>query len=405
MGECRVCGGVLAEFADFGRQPLSDAFLTADQVAHEYFFRLAVGSCESCTMVQLVEEVPRELMFHETYPYVSSGSALMRKHFEQIALRLLETELTGPDPFLIEIGCNDGVMLGAVAKAGVRHLGVEPSGRVAEMARIRGVRVRNDFFEESTALAIRATEGPADVVYAANTLCHIPYVESVFRGVEALLAPDGVFVFEDPYLGEIVARTAFDQIYDEHFYFVTVRSVRAMARRFGFDLVDVERLAVHGGELRYTLARRGARSVSPTVAELLAGEHASGLACRATLDGFVSAVDRVRDDLLDLLRQLRADGRRVVGYGATAKSATVANYCGIDPSLVSFVCDTTPAKQGRMTPGTHLPVKPTMAFSDPYPDYALLFAWNHAEEIMASEQGFREVGGKWILYVPEVSVI
>lgn len=405
MGGCRVCGGVLAEFADFGRQPLSDAFLTADQVAGEYFFRLAVGSCESCTMVQLVEEVPRERMFHETYPYLSSGSVVMRKHFEQLALRLLETELTGPDPFLIEIGCNDGVMLGAIAEAGVRHLGVEPSGRVAEMARARGVRVRTDFFEAATAVAIRSTEGPADVVYAANTLCHIPYVESVFRGVDALLARNGVFVFEDPYLGEIVARTAFDQIYDEHFYFFTVRSVQAMAWRYGFDLVDVERLAVHGGELRYTLARKGARAVSPTVAELLAAEHAGGLADRATLDGFVDAVDRVRDDLLDLLRRLRAEGRRVVGYGATAKSATVANYCGIDLSLVSFVCDSTPAKQGRLTPGTHLPVKPSAAFSDPYPDYALLFAWNHAEEIMAREQGFREAGGKWILYVPEVSVI
>jgi methylation protein EvaC len=405
MVGCRVCGGVLAVFIDFGRQPLSDAFPLPGEVAGEFFFRLTVGICESCTMVQLTEEVPRERMFHEAYPYVSSGSTVMREHFARTALRLLETELTGADPFVVEIGCNDGVMLGTVAEAGVRHLGVEPSGGVAGLAMAKGVRVRTDFFEESSAIGIRADEGPAGVVYAANTLCHIPYVESVFRGVDALLAPDGVFVFEDPYLGDIVTRTAFDQIYDEHFYFFTARSVRAMARRFGFDLVDVERLAVHGGEIRYTLARRGARRPTAAVTELLAAEDASGLADRATLRRFANSVDRVCDDLLALLHQLRAEGSRVVGYGATAKSATVTNYCGIDTSLVSFVCDTTPAKQGRLTPGAHLPVRPREAFSDPYPDYALLFAWNHAEEIMAKERSFREAGGKWIRYVPEVSVI
>lgn len=405
MAECRVCGGVLAEFLDFGRQPLSDAFRQPDEVEDEFFFRLAVGTCESCTMVQLTEEVPRERMFHEEYPYKSSGSAVMRKHFAGTARRFIETELTGPDPFIVEIGCNDGVMLKEIGEAGFRHLGMEPSGGVAKMARAAGVRVRTDFFEESSATDIRAYEGPADVIYAANTICHIPYIESIFRGVDTLLTPSGVFVFEDPYLGDILERTAFDQIYDEHFYLFTVRSVQAMTRRFGFELVDVERLTVHGGEIRYTIARPGTRNPSAAVVELLTEERVKGLADPATFDRFARAVDRVRDDLITLLRRLHAQGSRVVAYGATAKSATVANYCGIGPNLVSFVCDTTPAKQGRLTPGSHLPVRPREAFADPYPDYALLFAWNHAEEIMAKEQAFRDAGGQWILYVPEVRVV
>jgi methylation protein EvaC len=405
MVECRICGGAVVEFADFGRQPLSDAFRKPEESEPEFFFRLAVGSCERCTMVQLVEEVPREKMFHEDYPYHSSGSAVMGKHFAETARRFLETELTGPDPFIVELGCNDGVMLKAIGEAGVRHLGVEPSGGVAELARAAGVRVRTEFFQESTATAIRAADGPADVVYAANTMCHIPYAESIFRGLDALLAPGGVFVFEDPYLGDIVERTSFDQIYDEHFYFYTARSVRAMALRFGFELVDVERLAVHGGEVRYTLARQGVREPSAAVAGLVAEELEKGLAERSTLDGFAREVARVRDDLRALLNRLREEGRTVVAYGATAKSATVANYCGIGPELVSFVCDTTPAKQGRLTPGSHLPVRPRAAFADPYPDYALLFAWNHAEEIMAKERAFSEAGGRWIRYVPRVEVV
>ena len=238
-------------------------------------------------------------------------------------------------------------MLKAIAEAGVRHLGVEPSGGVAEMAHAKGIRVRKSFFEEETARDILAADGRADVIYAANTLCHIPYMESILRGVTALLAPTGVFVFEDPYFSEIVERTSFDQIYDEHFYFFTVRAVQAMAARFDLELVDVERLPVHGGEVRYTLAHAGARTPAPAVAELLADENKRNLAAMPTLKGFARSVEMVRDDLMALLRDLRDDGKTVVGYGATAKSATVTNYCGIGPDLVPFICDTTsPSRAG-----------------------------------------------------------
>jgi methylation protein EvaC len=402
---CRICGGGVEEFLDLGRQPLSDRFRTPGETEDEFSYRLAVGQCAACRMVQLTEEVPRELMFGEAYPYHSSGSVVMREHFTKTAHSLLDTGLAGPDPFVVEIGCNDGIMLKAIHEAGVRHLGFEPSTGVAEVARAKGVRVCTDFFEEKTARAVRASEGPANVIYAANTLCHIPYLESVFRGADALLAPDGVFVFEDPYLGDIVTKTSFDQIYDEHFFLFSAGSVRAMAERFGLELVDVKRLPVHGGELRYTLARAGACLPAAAVARLLAEEREQRLTDRATLQAFAANVAGIREDLVALLNQLHAEGRRVVGYGATAKSATVTNFCGIGPDLLSYVCDTTPAKQNRLTPGKHIPVRPHAAFAEPYPDYALLFAWNHAEEIMAKEQEFRQAGGHWILYVPKVHVI
>ncbi len=402
--ECRVCGGTVREFFDFGRQPLSDAFRLPEATEPEFFFRLAVGACQACTMVQLMEEVPRERMFHEDYPYLSSGSAGMRNHFESVAKRFLSSELVSDDPFTVEIGCNDGVMLRTIADAGQRHLGVEPSGGVADLAAAQGVNVRKDFFEEDVAAQILEQHGPADVIFSANTFCHIPYIGSILRGVESLLAPSGVFVFEDPYFGDIVRKTSYDQVYDEHFFLFTVRSVKAMAERFGLELVDVERIPVHGGELRYTLARAGARTPSDAVAVLLREEQETELASESTLLEFGRNVERSREQLMELLRGLRAEGRRVVGYGATAKSATVVNFCGIDDSLVEFVTDTTPAKQGRLTPGGHIPVRGPEEFSADYPDYALLFAWNHAAEIMANEQAFREAGGRWITYVPEVGV-
>lgn len=403
---CRVCSGKVREFYDFGRHPLSDAFVDPEKVDdEEFFYRLAVGVCRDCTMVQLMEEVPRERMFHDGYPYQSSGSVVMRTHFEDFAKRVLNAEDLGTDPFVVELGCNDGVMLKVLADAGVRHLGVEPSGGVADLAAAKGVRVIKTFFEEETARRILTEHGPADVIYAANTLCHIPYMDSILNGVRALLAPDGVFVFEDPYFGDILERASFDQIYDEHFFFFTARSVRAMAERFGLELVDVERLPVHGGEVRYTLARSGARQPSNAVAELVAEEETKRLTAPDTLSAFGERVTGIREELTSLLRRLRDEGKTVVGYGATAKSATVNNLCGIGPDLVSFVVDSTPDKQGKLTPGTHIPVREPEAFSGPYPDYALLFAWNHADEIMAKEQRFRDAGGQWILYVPEVHIV
>ncbi|RFU39006.1 class I SAM-dependent methyltransferase [Actinomadura logoneensis] len=405
MTRCRICLGPVREFVDLGRQPRSDAFLPPGEAdAHpeaEFFFRLAAGACADCGMAQLTEPVPAEAMFHRDYPYRTSQSARMSEHFARTARRLAAEVRDRPDPFVVEVGCNDGGILPTLARAGVRHLGVDPSGRAAAEAAGRGARVLTAFFGPESAAEVRAAEGPADLVYSANTVSHVPDLASVFAGADLLLARDGRMVFEDPYLGDILARTAFDQIIDEHVYLFTVGAVRQAARRYGFELVDVEPLDVHGGQLRFTVARPGRYRVSSAVKRTLRVE---GLGL-AALDGFAARVEHVRDELVALLRTLREQGRRVVGYGATAKSATVTNYCGIGPDLLPFVCDSTPAKQGLVTPGTHIPVRPPAAFADPYPDFALLFAWNHAEEIMAKERAFRAAGGRWIRYVPGVRVV
>jgi SAM-dependent methyltransferase len=401
---CRVCGGPVVEFIDLGRQPSANAFVRPDALDQELFFRLAVGMCESCTMAQLIEEMPPDIRYHDAYRYRASGSASHRQHFAGNALRLLETDLRGPDPFIVEIGCNDGVMLETIARAGVRHLGVEPAREVAELAVARGVDVRMDFFGSGVAADIRDRQGQADVIFGANTICHIAPIEDLMRGVDTLLSADGVFVFEEPYLDTIITKMAFDQIYDEHVFYFTVRSVQAMAERFGFELVDVSDILLHGGEIRYTLTRPGVRQRTPAVSEFLDREAASGLADPGRLGRFADAVREVRHDLVSLLMGIQADGRRVIGYGAPAKATTVTNFCGIGPGLLPFTCDSTPAKQGCLVPGSRIPVKAPEAFEDDYPDYALLFAWNHADEIMQKELKFREQGGKWILYVPGLRV-
>jgi methylation protein EvaC len=402
---CRICGGTVTQCLDFGRQPVSNSFLRKDRIGTERYFNLSVGVCGVCGMVQQLEEVPREHMFGIDYPYRSGMSAWMRKHFQQAAQSLVETELTGPDPFIVEIGSNDGIMLDTVSQAGIRHLGVDPSGGPSDVARDKGIQVRVDYFEESSARSILAEHGPADVIFSANTVSHIAYIDSILRGVDVLLRDNGVFVVEDRYLGDVVEHNYFDQIYDEHFYLFAVHSVSEMVSRFGFELVEAERIPVHGGAMRYTIARAGRRAVNTAVRDFLAGEVAMGLTDITVYQRFSLAIDAIRDELVTLLTDLRAAGRTIAGYGATSKSATVTNYCGIGPSLVPYISDSTPVKQGRFTPGSHIPIVPPTRFSESYPDYALLFAWNHADEIMAKERKFREFGGKWILYVPNVHII
>lgn len=390
---------------DLGRQPVSNAFVKAEDADQVPSFRLAVGLCKSCTMVQQLEEVPPSQMYRADYPYRASGSKMIRRHFEEVARHIIQTCPGDDDKFVVEIGSNDGVMLKTLSEAGMRHLGVDPAASAADVARSRGINIRTDFFNASTAEEVYAENGHANLIFSANTFSHISYLDSIFHGVDSLLAPDGLFVFEDRSLADILRNNYFDQIYDEHIYLFSVTSVQAMAARFGFELVDAEHLPLHGGSIRYTVARAGTRAPSTAVGNFLAQEKAEGLTEEATYVRFSADIDRIKKDLVSLLERIRAEGRRVVGYGATSRSATVLNYCGIGPELLPLVCDSTPEKQGRVTPGSNIPVCAPEVFSDPYPDYALLFAWNHADEIKAKEHVFQERGGRWIVYVPDVHLV
>lgn len=402
---CRICGGNLREVLDLGRQPVSNAFVRPGDADTVPFFRLAVGVCQSCTMVQQIDTVPASEMYRADYPYRASGSLMIREHFQEVARGIMQTCPRGRDGFVVEIGSNDGVMLKTLSAAGMRHLGVDPAAGAGDVARLDGVNVRTAFFNAATAAEVLAEHGPADLIFSANTFSHISYLDSIFEGVDLLLAPDGLFVFEDRSLADILRHNYFDQIYDEHIYLFSVTSVKAMAEHFGFELVDAEHLPLHGGSIRYTVARQGSREPTAAVAKFLAQEKADGLAGDEAFIRFADEVDHIKSDLVGLLRDLHSKGHRVVGYGATSRSATVLNYCGIGADLVPMVCDSTPEKQGRVTPGSRISVCSPEAFRDPFPDYALLFAWNHAEEIMAKERAFQEHGGRWILYVPEVHIV
>jgi methylation protein EvaC len=405
MTNCLICNSAIEPFMSFGRMPIANGFLTSDQFVQEYFFELQVAFCPHCGMVQLTEQPDREKMFHENYAFFSSTSARMAVHFKEFADLIMKDYLRASNPFVVEIGSNDGIMLQHFAKADIRHLGIEPSANVAQAAIDKGVRTISTFFDENLAREIGAEHGQADAFLGANVMCHIPYLHSVAAGIKILLRPDGVLVFEDPYLGDIIEKTSYDQIYDEHAFYFSVDSLSHLFERHGLEVVDVHPQSVHGGSMRYVLAHKGTRPVSPAVTAQRAKEETLGLHRPETYDRLRQNIERSRDDLVALLRDLKRQSKRVVGYAATSKSTTVINYCGITPDLVEFISDTTPIKQGKYSPGAHIPIKPYEEFTAHYPDYALLFGWNHSEEIMAKESKFKAAGGKWIVYVPKVQVI
>jgi len=384
--------------------PIANGFLRQEDFGSEFFFELKTGLCEQCGMVQLTEHVDPDKLFHENYAYFSSISTRMAAHFQAMATELMARRLSATDPFVVELGSNDGILLRHFAEAKVRHLGIEPSANVAERARQDGVQTLCAFFDETLAADIAEQHGQADAVMATNVMCHIPDMHSVLEGFRLLLKPDGVMVFEDPYLGDIVRKTSYDQIYDEHYFYFSLSSVQELLRPHGFELIDAEAQNVHGGSMRYTFSREGKHTASDEVTRLLEEEQRRGLTRRETFEEFRRHVEKSRDDLVSVLNRCQSEGARVVGYGATSKSTTVINYCGITPSMVEFISDTTPTKQGLYSPGGHIPVRGYEEFVANYPEYALLFAWNHGEEIMAKEAAFRDDGGKWISYVPEVTV-
>ncbi|HET7433917.1 MAG TPA: class I SAM-dependent methyltransferase [Thermoanaerobaculia bacterium] len=405
MPACLICQTAIEPFIDFGKMPIANGFLTPDQFPDEYFFNLRVAHCPKCSMVQLTELVEERRMFHENYAFFSSTSAWMQRHFAGFASFVLDRYVTNEDPFVVEIGSNDGIMLRHFAERGIRHLGIEPSANVAAVARERGVNTIGEFFGEELARRIVAEHGQADAFLGANVMCHIPYMHSVVEGIRLLLKPTGVLIFEDPFLGDIVEKTSYDQIYDEHAFYFSVGSLRNLFAMHGMEIIEALPQAVHGGSMRYVVAHQGAFPVGESVRSVEALEARLGLSTPECYERLRANIEASRDALRKLLQAKRDAGQRVVGYAATSKSTTVTNYCGITPDLVEFISDTTPIKQGKFSPGVHIPVRPHDEFARSYPDYALLFGWNHRDEIVAKESAFRDAGGKWIVYVPRVEVV
>lgn len=404
---CRSCGAhPLHEILSLGATPLANALLRADELERpERKIPLTLCLCERCSLVQLRETVDPAVMFSD-YLYFSSFSDTMLAHAQAIVERTIESERLGAQSLVVEIASNDGYLLQYYQRRGIPVLGIEPAANIAEVAvRERNIPTRVDFFSADLAESLRAEGRRATVVHANNVFAHVPDTNGFMRGLATILADDGVAIIEAPYVRTMLDQREFDTIYHEHVYYFSLTAVDRLARRHGLVVADVEQLAIHGGSLRFFL--RPARGAAPSarVLALLDEEQRWGVDERATYDAFGDDVKALRESLRSLLTDLKARGGRLAAYGASAKGSTLLNYFGIGRDLLDFVVDRSTVKQGRYTPGTHLLIRPVDALSQDRPDYVLLLTWNFRDEILGQQESYRRAGGKFIIPIPEPTVV
>jgi len=334
---CRFCSNITIQINDFGTMPIANSFSSTID-PNSYRFQLITAFCDSCKLFQLVEQPNKELMFHGNYPFFTGLSKTMTKHFHNMVVDNLTPVLASKDShFVVEIGCNDGTLLEKVKELGFRHLGVDPSSNVIEKANAKGISAELNFFGENTAQNIAEKHGKATIIFAANVICHLPDLKDLAKGIKELLAPEGIFIFEEPYAGSMLKLTSFDQFYDEHVYIFSLMSIRNIFESLGLELYDAIPQETHGGSMRYFIANSGRKTKTIRLQELLDDEIANGLDTLKAYENFEKRCQKTKVSLKEILTELKQSNKTVGGYAATSKSTTVLNYCGIDSKLISFI--------------------------------------------------------------------
>ena len=404
---CRICGSdKLKKVIDLGEQPLANNFILEHIVKEKIFleinepkYPLVLYRCEECGLVQLTNIVAPEEMF-SNYPYYTGRSSkTLPEHFQNLAQKLTkEYDLTSQD-LVIDIGSNDGTLLKAFK---TRRLGIEPCFEIAQFADDENhVPTIPDYFSSSLAMDILNWQGKAKVITATNVFAHIDNLYDVMAGVKLLLEDDGVFVIEVQHFLEMFKNLEFDQIYHEHLSYFTILPLMLLGRKFGLTLFKAERIPIHGGSIRcYFKEKDYPWDSSPW--DIVHDEFFEHL---EETDRWEKKIQNIKETLTHMLKSLKYTGARIVGYGAPAKGNTLLNYCQIDTELLDYLLDTTPAKQGKYSPGMHIPVVSPDEFHKNPPDYALMLAWNYKDEILKKEQKFIENGGKFIVPIPEPEII
>lgn len=405
--QCRGCKGVsFARVLSLGAQPLANAFLRAEDLGKpELAFPLEVYFCRDCALVQLCDIVSPELLFKH-YVYVSSTSPFFTAHFKSFAESAARRFHLTSRSLVVDIGSNDGILLKPFTELGIRVLGVDPAEKIAALATARGIETLPHFFTPEVARDIAARQGRAAIITATNVFAHVNDLDELVAGVRILLADDGVFIIEAPYLVDFLEKNLFDTVYHEHLSYFSVSSLKTLLERLGMKIIDVEKVESHGGSLRvFAEAQDVAYPVNDAVAHFIADEESRGLESIMVYEEFAKRVEQNKRELTALLKKIKTEGKTIAGYGAPAKGNTLLNYFGIGADMLDYIVDDSAWKQGLYTPGMHIPVVSAKKLSEVRPDYILILAWNFAPSLMQRMQWFSQAGGKFIIPVPTPRII
>jgi SAM-dependent methyltransferase len=404
--QCRSCGSSQGSLVlDLGVQPLANNLLRPEDLSRpEPRFPLRLALCHGCWMLQITDLVPPVQLFSE-YLYFSSFSDQALRHARSAAERYGCEFSLDQKSLVIEVASNDGYLLQYFQAAGVPCLGIEPATNIAQVARGKGIETLTEFFGSKLAGKLAGAGRQADLILGNNVFAHAPDTNDFVAGLRALLKPAGRIVLEFPYAEDFIERTEFDTIYHEHVFYFSLTALQPLFRRHGLAIFHVERMPIHGGSLRLFACHEGAHAAQPSVEALAQEEQRKGFASPAYYEGFGQRSRELKRSLLELVGDLKKNGKSVAAYGASAKGSTLLNFVGMGKDTLAFVADRSTYKQGRLTPGTHIPIVAPERLLEQHPDYTLLLTWNFADEILQQQKVYRERGGKFIIPIPRVRVV
>jgi methylation protein EvaC len=396
--KCKVTNKKIEPFMSFGKMPIANGFIEKKDFNNEFFYNMEVGFSEDLSLLQLNDHPEPKSMFNEKYPFFTSSSNYMKVHFKEYAEWMNKKYLKSKSN-LIEIGSNDGTFLKNFNNTSINAFGYEPSKNVADKAISDGIKTYNRFFNLENIELIKEYYNKIDVICASNVICHIPDLNDLVSSIDKLLTSTGVFIFEEPYMGSMFKKTSYDQIYDEHIYMFSLSSVKKIFNLYNFELVDIMPQETHGGSMRYIISRKENAQVSNQVKIELDNEKKNNYDNIKSCLEFRKNCEISKVKINVLLNKYKNEGRSICGYAATSKSTTILNYCGINQNSIDFICDTTPEKIGKYSPGTHIPIVSMSHFYNNLTDIIYLFAWNHKNEIFEKEKNKINGNIKWISHV------
>lgn len=407
--ECKLCGSTaLTLVMDFGEVALAGGFLKPEDFPQEQLYRLRLCFCRECYLLQIVDVVPSEILF-KNYFYFSSAIAMLRDHFADYATEVTSRFLTPENATVVEIGCNDGVLLKPLAEKNIQTLiGIDPATNIVESIDDAGINIVNDFFCEKVAEEILQEYGPAHLICANNVCAHSVDFKNITKGIYKLLDEDGVFVFEVHYLGKLIEEIQYDMIYHEHIYYYSILSLSNHFDRYDMEIFDIKPIPIHAGSMRYYVRKKGrlqTEEVSERAVNLFAEEKEKGYDREETFLNYAARISASKHQLMTLLDQFTGQGKSVAGYGASGRANTIIQYCGIDHRHLDYIIDDAPAKWGYYTPGEHFEIRSRQVLEEQAPDYLLIFAWSYLDTVTEHCRDFMSNGGSMIVPLPDVRVI